>query len=216
MQKQNIRQMVQLAILTAIILVLAFTPLGYLRLSPTLSVTFLSIPVVIGAIMLGPAAGAFLGCVFGLTSFAQCFGMDPFGTALMSINVFYTFVMCVVTRTLMGFLSAWVYRLFSRIFRLIKPLKNDLAPVSCAIACASAPLFNTIFFMGTLFLFFRDAQVVLDAFPNAATSTLMVFVFASIGLQAVCELIASLVIGTAICTALLKIGFIRENRSAKQ
>ncbi len=210
MNKQKIRQMVQLAILTAVILVLAFTPLGYLRIG-ALSVTFLSIPVVIGAVLMGPAAGAFLGCVFGLTSFAQCFGMDPFGTALMSVNVFYTFVMTVVTRTLMGFLSGWIYRLFAWIFSRIRSLKNDLAPVACAVACASAPLLNTIFFMATLYLFFRDAAIVLDSFPGAASSTLLVFVVASIGLQAVCELLASLVIGTAICTALTKSGIIKES-----
>ena len=90
MKNTKTRQMVQLAILTAIILVMAFTPLGYLRVA-TMTITFLSIPVVIGAILIGPAAGAFLGFVFGLTSFIQCFGMDALGTALMTINVFYTF-----------------------------------------------------------------------------------------------------------------------------
>ncbi len=209
MNKQNIRQMVQLAILTALILVLAFTPLGYLRIG-ALSITFLSIPVVIGAVLMGPGAGAFLGCVFGLTSFAQCFGMDPFGTALMSINVFYTFLMTVATRTLMGFLAGWIYKLFAWIFSRIKSLKNDLAPVACAVACASAPILNTVLFMGTLYLFFRNAEPVLAAFPGAATSTLLIFVVASIGLQAVCELLAALIIGTAICTALQKIGTMKS------
>ena len=100
----KIRQMVQLSILTALLLVLAFTPIGYLRLGP-FSITFMPVPVVIGAILLGPGGGAFLGLVFGLTSFAQCFGIDPMGTALMTINLFYTFVMTVVTRTLMGYLA---------------------------------------------------------------------------------------------------------------
>ncbi len=209
MNKQKIRQMVQLAILTAIILVLAFTPLGYLRIG-ALSVTFLSIPVVIGAVLMGPAAGAFLGCVFGLTSFAQCFGMDPFGTALMSVNVFYTLIMTVATRTLMGFLAGWIYKLFAWIFSRIKKLSADLAPVACAVACASAPLLNTVFFMATLYLFFGREQVVIDAFGSGAVTSLIVFVVASIGLQAVCELLASLVIGTAICTALTKTGIIKK------
>ena len=79
--------MVQTAILAAILILMAFTPLGYLKVG-TISITFLTLPVVIGAILLGPLSGAILGGVFGLTSFAQCFGMDVFGTTLMGINPF--------------------------------------------------------------------------------------------------------------------------------
>ena len=42
--------------------------------------------VVIGAIILGPTAGAILGGVFGITSFIQCFGISAFGTLLFGIN----------------------------------------------------------------------------------------------------------------------------------
>ena len=62
--------MVQLAVLIAIMLILAFTPLGYLRIGP-LAISLMTIPVVIGAMILGPAGGAVLGLVFGLTSFYQ-------------------------------------------------------------------------------------------------------------------------------------------------
>ena len=72
--------MVQLAVLIAIMLILAFTPLGYLRIGP-LAISLMTIPVVIGAMILGPAGGAVLGLVFGLTSFYQCFAGDPFGAA---------------------------------------------------------------------------------------------------------------------------------------
>ena len=49
--------MVQLAVLIAIMLILAFTPLGYLRIGP-LAISLMTIPVVIGAMILGPAGGA--------------------------------------------------------------------------------------------------------------------------------------------------------------
>ena len=68
-------QMVQLAILLAILLVMAFTPLGYMKIGP-LSVSFLTLPVAIGAVILGPRAALILGAAFGLTSFYQCLGMD--------------------------------------------------------------------------------------------------------------------------------------------
>ena len=56
-------KMVQLAILAAIVVLMAFTPLGYLQIG-VVKITFLMIPVVIGAIILGPGAGAVLGAVF--------------------------------------------------------------------------------------------------------------------------------------------------------
>ena len=83
--------MVQLAVLIAIMLILAFTPLGYLRIGP-LAISLMTIPVVIGAMILGPAGGAVLGLVFGLTSFYQCFAGDPFGAALVAMNPFFTFL----------------------------------------------------------------------------------------------------------------------------
>ncbi len=50
----------QLALLTAIELIMAFTPLGYLKIGPV-SITFMAIPVAVGAIVLGPISGAFFG-----------------------------------------------------------------------------------------------------------------------------------------------------------
>ena len=65
MKKNKTLEMVQLAVLIAIMLILAFTPLGYLRIGP-LAISLMTIPVVIGAMILGPAGGAVLGLVFGL------------------------------------------------------------------------------------------------------------------------------------------------------
>ena len=78
-------QLTRLGILSAIIIIMAFTPLGYLKIGP-LSITFLTVPVILGAMLLGPLNGAILGAVFGLTSFAQCFGLDPFGTTLLALT----------------------------------------------------------------------------------------------------------------------------------
>ena len=59
MEKQkNAHRLVQLALLVAVELVMTYTPLGYLHVGP-LSITFLMIPVVLGAILIGPTAGAY-------------------------------------------------------------------------------------------------------------------------------------------------------------
>ena len=59
MKKNKTLEMVQLAVLIAIMLILAFTPLGYLCIGP-LAISLMTIPVVIGAMILGPAGGAVL------------------------------------------------------------------------------------------------------------------------------------------------------------
>jgi uncharacterized membrane protein len=66
-------RMVQLALFTAIILLMTFTPIGYIKIPGLgLAITLLVVPVTVGAIVLGPVNGAFLGGVFGVTSFVQC------------------------------------------------------------------------------------------------------------------------------------------------
>ena len=67
-------EMVLMAILAAIMLILGFTPLGFLRVG-AIEITFMVIPIAIGAILLGPRGGAILGGLFGAISFFQCFGI---------------------------------------------------------------------------------------------------------------------------------------------
>ena len=73
-------QLTILGLMTAVLLLMAYTPLGYLNIGP-LAITFNVIPVAICAITLGPAGGAAAGAVFGLTSFLQCIGVG--GTSAM-------------------------------------------------------------------------------------------------------------------------------------
>ena len=68
------RRVTLLGLLTAILLVLSMTPLGYLNIGP-LAISFNMIPVAVGAAALGPVGGAVLGAVFGMTSFLQCLGI---------------------------------------------------------------------------------------------------------------------------------------------
>ncbi|MBQ2202170.1 MAG: ECF transporter S component, partial [Clostridia bacterium] len=76
MTRESLRKMILAAIFIALIILLAFTPmLGYIKIGP-LSITTIGIPVIIGAIILGPYYGMLLGFVFGMTSFLQCFMGD--------------------------------------------------------------------------------------------------------------------------------------------
>ena len=72
MKQKKVKSMALMGLLTAILIIMCYTPLGYLNIGP-LAITFNTIPVAIGALALGPVGGAVTGGVFGLTSFLQCF-----------------------------------------------------------------------------------------------------------------------------------------------
>ncbi len=190
-KKTNVKLMTQLAVLTAIIAVMAFTPLGYLRVG-VISITFLTIPVVIGSIILGPKAGAFLGGIFGITSFIQCFGMDPFGTSLANISIVRTLILCMVPRILCGVLPALIFN------ALNKHDKTKL--VSYAVASISAPIINTAFFVSGLVLMFWKTDYVKSLNPEG--KGIFGFMIAFIGINGIVEALATLLAGTAIAKAI--------------
>lgn len=147
MNSNKVRRLTLAAILAGIIVLMAFTPLGYLRIGAT-SITFLSVPVVVGAITLGPVYGGVLGGVFGLTSFIQCFGIDPMGTTLFEISPMGTLATCLVPRILIGVIAGVLFPLLRRVDR------SGVA--SLIVTSIAGALTNTIFFLSFLVVFFRN------------------------------------------------------------
>lgn len=185
-------KMVLLAILVAIMLILAFTPLGYLKLG-IVEISFMMIPVAVGAIVLGPSAGAILGGVFGATSFIQALGTSQFGAALMAINPFYTFIVCMIPRILMGWLSGLIFQVLYR--------NNTARKFSFEIANLSAALLNTIFFIGFLLMLFGNSDYIRNLQGNM---NFIPFVLAFVGINGLVEAITATIIGSAISRALVK------------
>jgi len=183
--------MVQMAILAAIMLLMAFTPVGYLK-TAGIEISFMMIPVVVGAIVIGPGAGAVLGGVFGATSFIQCFGMSVFGAALLAINPFFTFIVCIVPRVLMGWLAGLVFK------GLSKMGKPKL--VSFGVSSLSGALFNTVLFMTFLMLLFGKTEYI-KGFQGELS--LIPFVLAFVGINGLVEAIVCFVTGAAISRALI-------------
>ncbi|MGN0626296.1 MAG: ECF transporter S component [Oscillospiraceae bacterium] len=189
---EKTRKLVQMAILIAIMLIMAFTPLGYLKVG-MIEISFMTIPVVIGAILLGPAAGAILGGVFGLTSFIQCFGMSAFGATLLSINPFLTFLVCMVPRILMGYLAGVIFRVLHRI--------DKTKILSFAVSSLSGAVLNTIFFVGLLMLLFGSSDYIMGM---RGGMSLLSFLAAFVGVNGVVEAIVAFILGTAISKALVQ------------
>ena len=183
--------LVELALMAAIIFVMAFTPLGYLR-TPGLSITFLTVPVAVGAIILGPAAGAICGLVFGITSLMQCFGISALGTALLGINPIGTIFTCIVPRVLEGWLCGLIFR------GTQKKLKNG-AYLLASLAC---PLLNTVLYMTSLVAIFYHTEYIQTFVQASGATNPFMFVVAFVGLQGFIEAVACFLIAGAVSRTL--------------
>ncbi|MEA4912145.1 MAG: ECF transporter S component [Oscillospiraceae bacterium] len=180
--------MVRLALLIALIVVMSLTPVGYLKVG-AVEISFLTLPVIIGAILLGPGAGAILGGAFGISSFVQCFGMSAFGAALLAINPFYTFVVCFFPRLLMGWLTGLV-------FKTLKFLRMRFAAYT--ITSFLGAFFNTGFFMVALLGLFGNTDYMINLQQSLGATTLASFVFALVGLNGLLEMAVCLIFGMCI------------------
>ena len=187
--RMETRRLVQLALLAAITLVMAYTPLGYFR-TPVLSVSFLTVPVAIGAMLLGPGAGALLGLIFGLTSFADAFTGGGMKAILLTLNPAACFVTTVVARVLCGFLCGLVFAGLSKAMK-----GGKLSYVLSALTC---PLFNTVLFMGFIMLFYWNSEYIQEKCTALGVMNPFSLVIAMVGVQglielAVCGVLASVV-----------------------
>ena len=183
--------MVELALMVAIIFIMAFTPLGYFQ-TPGLSITFLTVPVAVGAILLGPKGGAVCGLAFGITSFMQCFGMGFFGTMLFSINPAATAFTCIVPRNLEGWLCGLIFRAARKV------MKNG-AYLAASLAC---PVLNTVLFMTSLVVFFYQTDYIQGFAKTFGTTNPFLFVVAFVGIQGVIEAAVCFVIAGAVSRTL--------------
>lgn len=186
-------KMVQLALFIAIIFIMTFTPIGYIR-TPGVEITLLVVPVTVGAVVLGPTAGAILGGTFGITSFIQCFGLSPFGAALLSINPVATFIMCIIPRVLMGWLSGLCFQSLKKI--------DKSKSISYIVANLAGPILNTVFFMIALVLFFYNTEYIQGLVETLNAKNAFVFVIAFVGLNGLIEAGINFVIGSAVSKTL--------------
>ena len=185
----------EFALLVAVEIVMSVTPLGYLDL-PFLSASLLSIPVAIGAIILGTWASTLLGLVFGLSSFIKGFSTTaPMTIAMYSASLPASFAVAVIGRVLMGLCTG----LLVQAVRKVKPGKTILDNIVGSLA---APLLNTAFFMGLLMLFFYHSEYIQGIIATTGISNPFLLIGVMVGTQALIEAAACGIISTAISKAL--------------
>jgi uncharacterized membrane protein len=125
MKKEQTYDLVLTALFTAIIVIMAYTPLGYIPLG-VINATIIHIPVILGALFLGPKKGAFLGFVFGFTSFLKntltpatlsAFVFSPViaGSQFGPSGVLRSAYICFVPRILVGVVPYFVFLLIRKV-----------------------------------------------------------------------------------------------------
>lgn len=145
--------------LTAILIILNVTGIGLIR-TPLASFTVLHVPVIIGAVILGPSAGAFLGGVFGLLSMyeattAATSVVDITFSPFLSGNPIGSIVMCIGCRVLLGFSAGILFKYISKI--------DKTQIVAAIVSSAAATLIHTVSVLSCLWLIFPETGVTFKA-----------------------------------------------------
>jgi Predicted membrane protein len=201
---EKIHRMAQNALIIAIMLIMAFTPLGYIK-TPTVEITLMPIPVVVGAIVLGPVSGLLFGAVFGITSFLQCIGFPTlswFGSMLLEINGIHTFLMCMIPRMLMGLLAGLLFVALNKI--------DKTKLVSYIVTCVSGAVMNTVFFLIFLMFLFGTSSFILDM---KGSTSLIMFMVTLVGINGLIEAGVCAFVGVAVSKVL---GVVIDKRSANK
>ena len=182
----RVRTLTQLSLLLAIEIILGFTPLGLIMVPPV-AITTLHIPVIIGAVVMGPLYGGLLGGAFGLISMikASTVAVSPIDmmfSPFLSGKPLASLALCFLPRIALGLAAGLLYRLLASHF------KNNVFPI--AISAVFATVLHTVGVLGLLFLLF-------EAIPLAV-------VFGTIlTLNGGLEIFAAAVIAIPVCKALL-------------
>lgn len=184
--------MTQTALFAALIILMAFTPfLGYIPLGFTRA-TIIHIPVILASLMLGPKKGAFLGGVFGMTSFINntinptvtSFVFTPFYNLAGFEGGVGSLITCFIPRILIGVVPYYVYRLLMKVSKNKK--SNNLAAL--ALAGVSGALTNTLLVMNLIFLFFRNQYAEAN---NVAAGGVYKFILSVISINGIPEAIVA-------------------------
>ena len=190
-KKFDTKKLVGIGLLTAIVIVLQMIALG-MRFG-MFSITFVLVPIVVGAALYGYKAGAWRGFVFGIVVVLTDAG------AFLAIDVIGTVITCLVKGAAAGLVAGLVYQLLAK--------KNETLAV--AVAAVATPIVNTGIFLLGCAIFFMDtitAWAEGAGFDNVGTYMIVGLV----GINFLIELGINLVLNPAI------IRIIRIGKGKKQ
>lgn len=206
-KKHDTRWMVSVALMAAIVIVLANTPLGMIQL-PIIKATTVHIPVILGAILLGPGAGAILGAVFGICSLVSntmaptllSFAFSPFLSTTGIPGALKAIWISVGCRILIGVVAGWLWVLFTKI-----KLNQFIA---LPIVGFVGSMVNTVTVMGSIyFLFAQQYAEAKEVALTAVFGLVMGTVTASGIPEAIAAAILVLALGKVLVVVFRKMNF---------
>ena len=198
-RKTDTRYMALLAMFCGVLLVMGVTGIGFIPL-PVIKATTMHIPVILGAVLLGPAAGAVLGGVFGLCSIwanttspgLLAFAFSPFMTTEGLPGVLKSLWIALGCRILLGIIAGYLWKILNRL------IKKDY--IALPLTGMIATICHTILVMGSIYLLL--AQQYAQA-KNVALSAVFGLVMGTVTASGIPEAIAAAVLVTAIGKPLL-------------
>lgn len=209
-EKKGTRWMVSVALMAAIIIVLANTPLGMIQL-PIIKATTVHIPVIIGAILFGPLAGAILGGVFGICSLVSntmaptllSFAFSPFLASNLA-GVLKALWISVGCRILIGVAAGWIWILFRKI--------KLNTYVALAITGFAGSMVNTIMVMGSIY--FLLAQQYAEA-KEVAVTAVFGLIMGTVTASGIPEALAAAVLVAVIGKVLMRLTASSQTQSGR-
>lgn len=199
-RKKDTKWMVSVALMAAIVIVLANTPLGMIQL-PIVKATTVHIPVIIGAVLLGPTAGAILGGVFGFCSLVSntmaptllSFAFSPFMTTTGLVGAVKALWVSIGCRILIGLVAGWLWLIFKKC-----KLNQTVALIITGFV---GSMTNTIAVMGSIYLLF--AQQYAEA-KEVAITAVWGLIMGTVTASGIPEAIAAAILVLALGKVLLK------------
>ena len=197
--KSNTRYMALLAMLCGVLLVMGMTGIGFIPF-PIIKATTMHIPVILGAILLGPKAGAILGGLFGLCSIwvntttpgLLSFAFSPFMSTDGLIGVLKSLWIALGCRILFGFLSGCLWLLTKKV------VKQDY--IALPVVAAVSTICHTLLVMGSIYILLAQQYA---AAKNVAITAVFGLIMGTITASGIPEAIVAAVLVTVIGKALL-------------
>lgn len=190
----KVLKLTQLAILSAIIILMTVVPyLGYISYG-WLSITIIHIPVIIGAVVMGPGAGSALGAVWGITCTLKALLAPP---SPLDGMIFRNPVVSIVPRILVGLVAGLIFACFR------KSSKKSVRAVGSGVAALFGTIVNTALVMSLIYLFYGSSLGTELGISSVTFGGLINYVLAAFGINGILEIAAAVVLTVPISTALL-------------
>lgn len=193
------RYMAMLALLVGIQVVMGMTGIGFIPL-PVIKATTMHIPVILGAILLGPGAGAVLGAVFGLISIwvnttspgLLAFAFSPFMSNDGLVGAVKALWIALGCRILLGVIAGWLWKLMKMV------LKQDY--IALPVTAAVSTICHTALVMGSIYFLLAEQYA---AAKNVALTAVFGLVMGTVTASGIPEAIIAAILVTILGKVLL-------------